>query len=108
MYEVRKPNPDNPNDSYGLPTPVSSAFARILDGLSGEFIEIGGPGVLTETVTITQPTGTTASDKGAILTYKVKSDHTQEPGDYTLLITAVFQDGSRLTEDRRYKILEFR
>lgn len=107
-YEVRKPDPDNPNDAHGLPAAVSSAFARVLNGLTGEFINLNGVGVTTEAVSITPATGTTRDDTGAILTYRLKSTITSVAGDYTILITAVFQDGTKMTEPRRVKVLEFR
>lgn len=107
-YEVRKPDPDNPNDAHGLPASVSSAFARVLDGLTGVFLDLNGVGVTTDSVTITPATGTTRDDTGAILTYKLKSSITINPGDYTVLITAIFQDGTRMTESRQVKVLEYR
>lgn len=108
VYEVRKPDPENPNDAKGLPANVSSAYARVLNGLTGEFIDLGGVGVQTDAVTITPATGTTYSDTGAILSYKLSSTVTAIPGDYTVLITAIFQDGTRLTESRKVKVLEWR
>lgn len=107
-YEVRKPDPDNPNDAHGLPASVSSAFARVLDGLTGVFLDLNGVGVTTDSVTITPATGTTRDDTGAILTYKLKSSITINPGDYTVLVTAIFQDGTRMTESRQVKVLEYR
>lgn len=107
-YEVRKPDPNNPNDAHGLPASVSSAFARVLDGLTGVFLDLNGVGVTTDSVTITPATGTTRDDTGAILTYKLKSSITINPGDYTVLITAIFQDGTRMTESRQVKVLEYR
>ena len=108
QYEVRKPDPENPNDAHGLPASVSSAFARILDGLTGIFLDLNGVGVTTDSVTITAASGTTRDDTGAILTYKMRSTITSVPGDYTVLITAIFQDGTRMTESRRVKVLEWR
>ena len=107
-YEVRKPDPNNPNDAHGLPASVSSAFARVLDGLTGAFLDLNGVGVTTDSVTITPATGTTRDDTGAILTYKLKSSITINPGDYTVLVTAIFQDGTRMTESRQVKVLEYR
>lgn len=107
-YEVRKPDPNNPNDAHGLPASVSSAFARVLDGLTGVFLDLNGVGVTTDSVTITPATGTTRDDTGAILTYKLKSSITINPGDYTVLVTAIFQDGTRMTESRQVKVLEYR
>ena len=107
-YEVRKPDPNNPNDAHGLPASVSSAFARVLDGLTGVFLDLNGVGVTTDSVTITPATGTTRDDTGAILTYKLKSSITINPGDYTVLVNAIFQAGTRMTESRQVKVLEYR
>ena len=92
----------------GLPATPLSAHVRLLDRQTGQFIDIGGAGDDTADATITPATGTTWSDKGAIVKYTLPAEFTEESGDFTLLTTAVFADGVILTEDRVFKVLEFR
>lgn len=107
-YECRKPNEDDPNDSRGLPVTPISAIARVFNSTLGLFLEIGGVGVDFEPCTIEVQEGLTASDRGGVVRYTVEAVNTMEPGDYTLFITSTFGDGNVLTENRRYKIEEYR
>jgi hypothetical protein len=104
-YECRLPDPADNRNTYGLPAEPSDAFARLKDQ-DDVFLELGGPGSITGPVEIIPPTGTTSRDTGALLNYTVNEDFTQEPGDYTLYITAIYPNGTVRTEDRRFKILE--
>ena len=107
-YECRKPDPDNDRNTAGLPATPDSAYVRLLNRQTGIFVEIGGPGDDTVDAEITPATGTSYMDKGAIVRYTLPSTYTQEPGDYTLYMTAVFADGAILTEDRLFKVNEYR
>lgn len=107
-YECRRPDVANYRNTIGLPDQPVSATVRILNKQTGEFIDIDGVGVTVAPCTITPKTGTESTDTGAIVRYTVEADLTQTPGDYTLLMTAVFADGAILTEDKRYKVNEFR
>lgn len=84
------------------------AFARLRNLFEGTDIELGGPGVLEDPCTITPPTGSTVNDTGAIVRYTVDSAFTTTTGTYTLFITAVFSDGTRLTENRKFSVLELK
>ena len=106
--ECRKPNPDDPNDSRGLPATPTSATARVYDSLNEVFLFIGGGTDDTADCTIVAQTGIDPDDKGAIVSYTVPSAFTAEAGDYKLFITAVFPDGAILTEDKAFKVLELR
>lgn len=108
VYETRKPDEEDKRNTNGLPADATSAFIRLLDRQTGEFIEIGGPNITTTEADIDPATGMTADDRGSLVRYTLPSQFTQTPGDYTLLITGVFPDGSILTEDRVFKVLEFR
>lgn len=107
-YECRKPNPDDRDDSRGLPATPDSAFVRLFNRQTGEFVDIGGPGDTTAPATITPATGAEPENVGALVSYTVGSEFTQEPGDYALMITSVFPGGAILTEDKIFKINEFR
>jgi len=106
-YELRKPDPAYPNDAHGIPATVLYAFARLMDE-SGEYVPLGGGGTIPAAADVTPPTGTTASDTGSIVRFVVTDDFTQTPGRFTLYVTAEFADGSRLTEDRKFTVLEMR
>ncbi len=107
-YECRKPDPDNDRNTAGLPATPSSATVRLLNRQTGVFVDIGGAGDDTVDATIEAATGSTWQDKGAIVRYTLPSTFTTEPGDYALYVTAVFPDGAILTEDRLFKINEYR
>lgn len=87
---------------------VSLAFARLRNLFEGTDIELGGPGVFEDACTITPRTGTSANDTGSIVRYTVDSAHTTTIGTYTLFITCVFADGTRLTENRKFSVLELK
>lgn len=108
VYETRKPNPDDPRDSRGLPVTPSSAVARLFDRQGQTFLPVGGGTVITAACTIEPQTGPEEQDRGALVSYTVPAQFTAVPGDYSLYITATFPDGAVLTEDRQFKILEFR
>jgi len=107
-YETRKPNEDDPNDSRGLPVTPIAAIATVYNSTVGEFLEIGGVGILFDTCTIEPQEGIAPSDKGGVIRYVVKADVTSEPGDYTLFIKAEFTGDIILTENRRFKVEEYR
>lgn len=108
-YECRRPDPDDPiRYSGGWPATPVSAYARVRDTLSEVFLEIGGPGVITAPCTIEPATGSSRNDRGALVNFVVSSEFTQVPGTYVLYITAEFSDGAILTEDRKYRVNEFR
>jgi hypothetical protein len=107
-YECRMPDEDNPNNSNGLPATPTIAVARVFNSTVGEFLEIGGPGVFEDAVAIEAQEGNGQYDKGGVLRYTVDSVFTVDPGDYTLFITATFANGVKLTENRKYKIEEYR
>jgi hypothetical protein len=107
-YECRMPNEEAENDSRGLPATPISAIIRIYNTTIGEFLEIGGVGVSYVNATIEPAEGSLPSDRGAVIRYVVPSVLTQEPGDYTLFMTATFSGGIVLTENRKYKVEEFR
>ncbi len=106
-YEMRKPDPDSPNDAHGLPANARNAYVRLMDE-TGTFIPLGAAGALSAPAEITPATGTTRNDTGSIIRYVLGDTFTQTPGRYTLYTTAEFADGSRLTEDRKFTILEMR
>lgn len=106
VYEVRKRAPND--DFRGLPLGVVSAFARLKNLFEGTDIELGGPGVFEDPCTITPPTGATVNDTGAIVSYTVDSAFTDTIGTYTLFITGIFADGTRLTENRKFSVLELK
>lgn len=105
-YEMRKPDTVDTRNTLGLPAQPSSAYARLYDRQIGDFLPIGGTGVFQVPVTIEPKTGDLKTDRGAILKYTVPTTFTQNPGTYTLWITAVFADGAILTEDRPFQVLE--
>ena len=107
-YEMRKPDPNDDRNTAGLPATPTSAFVKLLDRQSGEFVELGGTGVDEVDATIEAATGEAWNDKGAIIRYTLPSAFTQTPGDFTLLVTAVFENGTILTEDKIFKVLEYR
>lgn len=107
-YECRQPDEDDPRNTGGLPATPDSAYVRLLNRQTGEFVEIGGVGDDTVPAQIDPATGTTARDKGAIIRYTLPAEFTAQAGDFTLLTTAVFADGAVLTEDRIFKVLEYR
>lgn len=107
-FECRKPDPDDPiHQDRGLPTTPLSAFVRVKDQ-DDEWMEIGGPGSTTAPATIVPQTGVTSRDTGAIVKYTLGESFTQTPGNYTLFLTAEFEDDIVLTEDKKYRVLEFR
>lgn len=107
-YQLRRTNPDEPTDSWGLPQTVVSGIARVFDGNTGTFLPLGGTGVFSVPVTIEPPTGETREDRGSTVSYVVPSTFTQEPGTYTLFITCTMASGVTQTEDRKYIVNEFR
>lgn len=107
-YECRKPDPNDERNTAGLPATPTEAYVKLLDRQTGEFIEIGGPGEDSVPATIDPATGTEWNDLGAIIRYTLPSEFTTEPGDYTLFTTAVFDNGTILTEDKVFKINEYR
>lgn len=107
-YECRRPDPSGGlGGSFGLPDEPIDARAEVKrrDGTS---VALGGTGVFVVTPDIIPKTGTTASDRGALINYIVLPIHTQIAGDYTLYITGIFEDGAILTEERRFKVREKR
>ena len=110
-YECRKPNLEDTRDSRGLPATPISASIRVYDSINSAFLELGGPGVYDVDAEITAATGTDAGDLGAMVTYTLPATFTQVSGDYTLFLTAEFADSPTnviLTENRRYKVEEYR
>lgn len=71
-------------------------------------LDLGGPGSVIAPVEVVAKTGDTARDTGALLRFTVSEDFTQEPGDFTLYITAVYGNGVVRTEDKKFKVLEMR
>jgi hypothetical protein len=108
QYQIRKKDPDDLADTQGLPQAVVSGFAQVLDGNTGEFLELGGVDVTTAPVTVVAPTGSGRYDRGATITYRVPAAFTATPGTYTLFITITLSDGSIQTENRKYVVNEFR
>lgn len=106
-YECRLPDPTDNRNSEGLPAQPDEAFARLMNQ-EGDMLEVGGPGSIIAPVEIVPKTGDTARDTGALLRFTVSEDFTQEPGDFTLYITAVYGNGVVRTEDKKFKVLEMR
>jgi hypothetical protein len=107
-YECRKPDVVDPiRQDRGLPTTPDSAFVRVKDQ-DDEWLEIGGVGLTTVPATITPQTGETAYDTGAIISYTLPSEFTQIPGNYTMFITAIFSGDIIRTEDKKFRVLEYR
>lgn len=103
VYECQLATPDG----YQVPATPLSAFARILNKNTGDFLIIGPVGVSGNpeaAVTITPET----AGRGAILTYIVSDEVTNVAGNYKVFITAVFADGTVLTEDRDIRVMDFR
>lgn len=88
--------------SFGQPVDPTSAFVRIFDKETGGFVPLNDQ----EDTQVPIPIIPSNGNQGAILKYTVGSDITQKVGDYTALITAIFADGTRLTEDRDFKVLD--
>lgn len=107
-FECRQPDTENPRNVSGLPDQPILAHVRVLNKQAGEFLALGGVGVEEASAVIEPKTGDLMADKGAIIRYTVDSAFTQTPGDFVLLMTAEFSDGAILTEDRQYKVNEFR
>lgn len=105
---MRRRDPENPNNPDGLPVTPVSAYARVFDQGSSEFIELGGVGEDTAPCSIEAATGSTSRDRGGLVSFTVSSEFTQIPGRYTILITTTFGDGIILTEDKQYQIIEIR
>ena len=105
-YEIRK---RQHNDDYrGVPVNVASAFCRLRNLFEAEDVELGGPGVLQDDADVTPATGTEVFDTGAIIRYTVDTSFTQTTGTYVLFTTAVFSDGTRKTENRKFSVLELK
>jgi len=107
--EARKTDPDNPHDSRGIPADVLSAVARVLDSLTGEFVDIGGPGITVVDAQVVPMAG----DTGAIVSYLFPDDFTQEAGSFKIFLRCFFNefvDGEQiiLTEDRAVIVNEYR
>lgn len=88
--------------SFGQPVDPVSAFVRILDKETGTFIPLGNNDETELPLAIIPQSG----DQGALLKYTIGSDVTNKVGDYTAYVTAIFADGTRLTEDRDFKVLD--
>jgi hypothetical protein len=107
-YECRKPDVSDPiHQSRGLPTTPDFAYVRVKNQ-DDEWLEIGGPGIETATATIMPQTGTNPQDTGGIIKYTLPSEFTEIPGNYTLFTTAVFDGEIILTEDKKFRVLEYR
>ena len=94
-------------DGYQTPATPIDAYARVMSKGTGLFLLIGSVGTSgfpQVPVTITPA----ASGRGAILTYIISDDITDTAGNYKVFITAVFPDGTILTEDRDIRVMEFR
>ncbi len=105
--EVRRPDESSSYNTEGIPAQPDRAFARVVEGQTSQFLQLGGPGILEVPVAIIPMTST----KGALLKYTVPKGFTQTPGDYILLISAVWGVGADeliVTEDRRYRVLDYR
>lgn len=105
-YQVRKSDPENPTDTWGLPQTVVSAVARLFDGNTQELVELGGTDVFEVPATVDPPTGLTRADRGSTVSYVLPSAFTQTAGTYILFITATMDSGVVQTENRKFTINE--
>lgn len=86
------------------PATVSSAYVRLRNDSSTEFIEIGGVGVYTDECDIEPGDGTRIGDA---VSYKLSGAFTTQAGNYVLYITATFDDQTKVTESLKFRVLEF-
>lgn len=107
-FECRQPDPTDPiHQDRGIPATPDTAFVRVKDQ-DDVWLELGGVGVTTVSMTITPATGITARDTGAIISYTLSSTFTQIPGNFTMYITAIFNGDLIRTVDKKFRVLEFR
>jgi hypothetical protein len=92
----------------GYPVEVTAAFCRLRNLFEATDVELGGAGVFEDDAEITPPTGTEIYDTGSIIRYTVDTAFTQDTGTYVLFTTAVFADGTRKTENRKFSVLELK
>ena len=107
-FECRKPDTLDPLEyQRGQPVTPDSAYVRVKDQ-DDVWFELGGVGIEEAPMTIVPQTGNTYSDTGAIIKYTLPAIWTLVPGNYTIFATATFSDGLIRTEDKKFRVLEFR
>ena len=107
-FEHRKVDLTNLSNTRGLPGIVTTAYAQIYDVTNAVYLPIGGAGVFTAPATITPKTGNLSSDNGAIVTYTVSSAWTALAGDFSLMITYIYENNQVNTLKFRFRVTEKR
>jgi len=107
-YECRRPDPIDPlHYQNGVPATPISATVKVIDQ-DETWLPLGGPGTTEADMEITPATGVTRQDTGAIIKYTLPSSFTVVEGNYTMFITATFDNGVILTEDKKFRVLPYR
>lgn len=110
IFESRKPDPYRFEDPDGLPANPIAAEYRLYNRTDAElFATTTDQTVFTmDGGYITLEPANEEEDRGAIIKLKFHEEIINNPGAFTLYVTSIFEDGTRITDNYRIDIVEYR
>lgn len=87
-------------DNRGEGQAVDSASIMLWSVSQGEYVELGGVGIVEVPCIITAPSG----DTGGVITYTIAGTFTQTAGEFAAYISYTYDGGQRTTVRTRFKV----
>lgn len=110
IFESRQPDPYRFEDPDGVPANPVSIEYRLYNRTDAEiFVTTDGKTVFSNDDGLVEiEPANLEMDRGAIIRLRFHPEVTAEAGAYTLYITSIFIDGTRITDNYRIDIVEYR